>query len=204
MKFFMRRFTYFTIPFVFIFLASFKPVDLPKTFTDLLSRANMMFEAPNALVSTPIIYNRAMSYEYALKYTDKNFEIRYAVRPSDNLWKEYELAEKSKKKSDVNINPDSTYLSAFQTVIANASNGEFPKVTEFDKAAVKVEFNADWGGTVIIHPRKEFGQDYKFCMIVAIHKSHAGEAYIFYLSDKQDGFNDLVAPAFHSLLFNRL
>ena len=163
-----------------------------------------MFEAPKTLVPTAIIYNHAMSYEYALKYPDKNFEIRYAVRPSDNLWKEYMAAQKSKAKSAVNINPDSTYQSAFQTIIANASNGEFPKITEFQKEAVKREFNADWGGTVIIHPRKEFGQDYKYCMIIALHRSHAGDAYIFFLADKQEGFNDLVAPAFHSLLFNQL
>jgi len=200
----MHKLKYVIAVVILISLASFTPEDLPKSFTDLLSRADMMFEAPKTLVSTPVVFNKAMAYEYALKYPDKNFEIRYAVRPSDNLWREYEHAEKNKKPGSVNVNPDSMYLAAFQSVITNTTNNEYPKITEFQKEAVKAEFNADWGGTVVIHPRKEFGQDYKFCMIVAIHKSHAGDAYIFYLSDTDDGFNDRVAPAFHSLLFNRL
>jgi hypothetical protein len=200
----MFRFNFLVTAAFALFLTSFAYEELPKSFTDLLSRADMMFEAPKGLVPAAVVYNRAMSYEYALKYADKNFEVRYAVRPADKLWRDYELAEKNKKKGDTIVHPDSTYLSAFQTIIANASNGEFPKVTEFQKASVKAEFHADWGGTVVIQPRKEFGQSYKYCMIVALHKSKAGDAYIFYLSDTKEGFNDLVAPAFHSLMFNSL
>ncbi len=205
----MHRLKYVIASTVVLFLTSFAPQDLPKTFTDLLSRADMMFEAPKDLVPTPVVFNHAMSYEYALKYPDKNFEIRYAVRPADNLWKEYYAAEKNKKKGDINISPDSMYTAAFQSIIANASNGEYPKITEFQKAAVKAEFNADWGGTAFLHPRKEFGQDYKYCMVVAIHKNKAGDAYIFYLSDSENefsdtGFKEHVLPAFYSLLFNKL
>jgi len=189
---------------IIFLLTSFTPVSLPKAFTDLLSRADMMFEAPDSLLPAKIIENKSMTYEYAIKYPDKNFEVRYAVRPSDHLWKEFELAEKTRKKGDINTNPDSAYLSLFQTVILNCSGGEFREITAFEKAAVKSEFNADWGGTVFFHPRKEFGQQYKYCMVVALHKSRAGDAFIFYLSDTRDNFNDLVLPAFHSLRFNNL
>ncbi len=161
----------------------------------------MVFESPDSLISTPIIFTHAMSYEYAIKYPGKNFEIRYAVRPSDNLWKEYERNIKNIKKCDINTNPDSTFLSAFETVILNVS-GKLPKITEFDKLAVKNEFNADWGGTVAVEPRKEFGQNYKYCMIVALHKSKKGDAYIFYLANSTEGFNQLIDPAFHALRFN--
>lgn len=184
-----------------LLFASFAITDLPKTFTDLLSRADMVFESPDSLVATPVIYTRAMSYEYAVKYPDRNFEVRYAVRPADNLWREYEQNKKNIKKGDISTNPDSTFLSAFETIILNVSGG-LPKITEFDKVAVKNEFNADWGGTVAIKPRKEFGQQYNYCMIVALHKSRKGEAYIFFLSDSTQGFNQMVAPVFHSLRFN--
>lgn len=183
-----------------IVFSSFASPGLPKTFTDLLSRADMVFDSPDTLISTPVIYNRASGYEYAIKYPDKNFEIRYAVRPTDNLWREYEQNIKNIKKGDINTNPDSTFLSAFQTIILNVS-GKLPDITEFDRAAVKNEFNADWGGTVVVEPRKEFGQNYKYCMIVALHKSRKGDAYIFFLSDSTDGFNGMVVKAFHALRF---
>jgi hypothetical protein len=48
---------------------------------------------------------------------------------------------------------------------------------------------------------KEFGQNYKYCMLVALHKSNIGDAYYFYLSDTKDDFNNNMDPAFHSLKF---
>jgi len=182
-------------------LVSFSSAGLSKNFAHLLTRANMIFVAPDSLMPALIIENRSMPYDYALKYPDKKFEIRYAVRPTDSVWREYEQYDYNPYATNKVVNPDSAYLSAFQTVILNCSGGESPKVTEFQKEAVNAEFGADWGGTVFIHPRMEFGQSYKYCMIVAIHKNRAGDAYIFYLSDSQDGFSEAVAPAFHSLKF---
>ena len=160
----------------------------------------MVFESPDSLASTPVVFTRALRYDYAIKYPHKNFEVRYMVKPSDNAWKEYDLHKKDIKKGDINTNPDSIYLSAFQTIILNVSGG-LPAIKEFDKNSVKQEFNADWGGTVALIPRKDFGQNYNYCMIVALHKSHLGEAYIFYLADSAEGFNESVAPVFHALKF---
>jgi hypothetical protein len=201
MKKLIKTTTLFSLLVAGIFaLTSFATDSLPKTFTDLLTRTNMVFESPDSVASTPLIYTHAISYEYAIKYPHKNFEVRYDVKPSDNAWKEYELHKKEIKKGDINTNPDSTCLSAFQTIILNVS-GTLPNVTEFDKTSVKQEFNADWGGTVAVVPRKEFAQNYKYCMIVALHKSHKGDAYIFFLSDSPDGFNESVATVFHALKF---
>ena len=183
-----------------LFLTSFGSVVLPENFVKLLSRANLNFACPDSLLSTPVLSTYGITYEYAIKYPHKNFEVRYAIRPCDNLWKQYELNKKNIKKGDIETNPDSVYMSAFETFILNVS-GQLPKITEFDKASVKNEFNAAWGGTVAVIPRKEFAQNYKYCMIVALHKSHQGDAYIFYLADSTDGFDRLLAPAFHALKF---
>ena len=204
----MKQFTKAASPFTLsvaaiLVLVSFAANNLPKTFTNLLSRADMVFDAPDSLASTPIIPTHAISYEYAILYPHKNFEIRYDIKPSDNAWKEYELHKSEMKKGDINTNPDSTFLSTFQTIILNVS-GTLPNITEFDKASVKQEFNADWGGTVAVVPRKEFAQHYKYCMIVALHKSHQGDAYIFYLADSPEGFNESVTTVFHALKFKTL
>ena len=182
-------------------LTSFTSDNLPKTFTDLLDRANLTFQKPAGLEETKTIENRQMNYEYAIKYLKKKFEVRYAIRPLDDLLRDYKEKEKNKKPGDINIHPNKLYSSLLQVTTLNISGGQLPEVTLFDKQAVKQEFNADWGATTFVEVGEEFGQKYKYCMIVAIHKDNLGDAYFFYLSDSKDGFDELMNPAFHSLKF---
>lgn len=186
---------------LFFVLTSFTSDNLPKTFTDLLERANLTFQKPEGLLECKTIENGQMNYEYAVKHPEKNFEVRYAIRPLDNSIREFEESEKNKQKGDVNIHPNNLYSSLFQLTILNISGGKLPKITVFNKEAVKEEFNADWGATTFVEVGKEFGQDYKYCMIVAIHKDNFADAYFFFLSDSRDGFDDLMSNAFHSLKF---
>src|SRR4029078_4003442 len=130
---------------------------------------------------TDPIENRQMNYEYALISKSKDFEVRYAIRPMDNFIKEYNEREKNKKPGEINIHPNKFYAQTFQATVLNISGGQLPESTTFDKDAVKSEFNADWGATTTVELGKEFGQDYKYCMVVAIHKDNVGEAYYFYL-----------------------
>lgn len=182
-------------------LTSFTSDSLPKTFTDLLDRANMSFVKPIGLEETTPIENTEMNYEYALKYPKKRFEVRYAIRPLDNLLLEYEENEKNKESGAIYIHPNKLYSSLLQVTALNISGGQLSEVIEFDKEAVKQEFNADWGATTIVGVGEEFGQDYKYCMIIALHKDNVADAYFFYLFDTKKGFDDLIKPAFHSLKF---
>lgn len=186
---------------VFFLLTSFTSDTLPKDFTRLLKRGGLVFTAPEGLVEAPVIENRQMNYEYALKYPAKNFEVRYAIRPLDVLIKDHEKREKNKKPGDIYIHPNTLYTSLLQVTVLNISGGQLPEITEFDKDAVQQEFNADWGAVTFVEVGKEFGQNYKYCMVVAIHKDHVADAYFFYLSDSKDGFEELMDPAFHSLKF---
>lgn len=186
---------------LFLVLTSFSSDNLPKTFTDLLDRANLTFQMPTGFEETKTIENRQMNYEYAVKHPKKKFEVRYAIRPLDNLIRDYEEKEKNKKPGDINIHPNKLYSSLLQVTTLNISGGQLPEITVFDKQAVKQEFNADWGATTFVEVGKEFGQKYKYCMIVAIHKDNFADAYFFYLSDSKDGFDELMNPAFHSLKF---
>lgn len=182
-------------------LTSFGANNLPKTFTDLLNRGKLTFQEPAGFVKTPTIENSQMNYEYAIKHPKKNFEVRYAIRPLDNLLRDHEEKEKNKKSGDIHIHPNKLCSSLLQMTTLNISGGQLPEVTVFDKEAVKQEFNADWGATTFVEVGKEFGQEYKYCMIVAIHKDNFADAYFFYLSDTKDGFDELMNPAFHSLNF---
>jgi hypothetical protein len=50
-------------------------------------------------------------------------------------------------------------------------------------------------------PVPEFGQDYKHCLFVFLHKQGVGDAYIFYMTDDNTKIPDLMMPIFHNLRF---
>jgi hypothetical protein len=183
---------------LFLVLTSFSSDNLPKEFTDLLARANLTFTRPTDLIETNCIENRQMNYEYALKHPNKSFEVRYAIRPMD--WK----LENYKKEGG--IHPNKVSVSLFQATLLNigidgTASGQLPGIGYFDSTAVKKEFNADWGASAFVNIGKQFGQDYKYCLAVTIHKNFVGDAYFFYVSDNKDEISKLMDPSFHSLKF---
>lgn len=171
-------------------------------YNNLLQRSTLTFLQPEGFDTIPVIQNSAMEYEFAIKHRTKNFEVRYAIRPLDTLLQEYTEKEKNKQPGDINLNPNNLYATLLKATTLNISNGYLPEMVVFDKTAVKEEFNADWGGTTYVEVGKEFGMGYKFCMIVAIHKDNIADAYLFFLSDNAENFNDIMLDAFHSLKFN--
>jgi hypothetical protein len=99
---------------------------LPKTFTDLLDRGNLTFQEPIGFEETKTIENRQMNYEYAIKYPKKKFEVRYAIRPLDELILDHEEREKNKKPGDINIHPNKLYSSLLEITTLNISGGQLP------------------------------------------------------------------------------
>lgn len=185
----------------FLLLTSFALSDLPKEFVELLDRAKMEFTEPAGYKQTKPIENGQMNWELAYKHPGKRLEVRYAIRPMDDLLKQYKESESTKKEGDIYIHPNQWYKSVFEATVLNISGGQLPEYSIFDKSAVKKEFNADWGATVGVLAGKEFGQDYKFCLFVFIHKDNLGDGYIFYLYDDKEVLHDEMMPIFHCLKF---
>lgn len=173
----------------------------PDNFTDLLSRSDLIFIQPENFSSVEIIDQNNMQYELALKHNTKNFEVRYAIRPLDDLIKTYEKKEKNKKEGDINIHPNNLYKTLLQSTTMNISGGYLPEIVVFDSLAVRQEFNADWGATTYVEVGNAFGANYKYCITVAIHKNNVADAYLFFLSDNTENFDDVMLTAFHSLKF---
>jgi len=144
-----------------------------------LDTSNMIFERPKDYIEIPVIENRQMNYEKAYKHPDENFEVRYAVRTHNNNF----------------------YKQIFEMTVLNISGGKLPEYTIFGTEAVKKEFGADAGATVAVELGKEFGQDYKYCLLVYIHKNNVGDGYIFYLADDKDIITKYMNPIFHALRF---
>jgi hypothetical protein len=170
-------------------------------FKSLLAECGMYIEIPTGFIESEIIENEDMNYEYALKYPDKDFVIRYAIRPI--TYKVYANEEVKNELEGQKGFRNSQYEIIFKTVMLNLTGGKEYKYTVFDTDAVKSEFNANWGVTTFIdlNPNGEFGKGYKYCMFIAIHKHDIADAYYFYLANTKDQFMDNVDPLFHSLKF---
>jgi len=203
----MNKIKFFITGLCFFILTSFSSDNLPKKFTDLLDRAEMTFNQPGECSETQPIDNLQMNYEYALINNAKDFEIRYAIRPLDEMLKNYNEREKNKKPGDMNIHPNKLYAATFHAIVFNVSGGKLPsgdklpKIGVFNPEAVKKEFNADWGAFTMVEVGKEFGQNYQYCFLVTIHKDNVGDAYCFYLSNTKEGITKNMQASFHSLSF---
>lgn len=198
----MRKPTLALTAIAFAVLTAFTSDSIPNNFKAVLTRAKLEYIQPDGLVETKVMANNQVGYDYAVKYKDKNFEVRYLIMPLDSLVMQYNNSKKD--TSQTVIEPNNLFGSMFLVTAMNAGMGAnegMPNITAFDSVAVGHEYNADEGGTVFINAGKEFGQDYKYCMIVGIHKDNVADAYIFFLSNTKDGFMDMMKPAFHSLRF---
>lgn len=198
----MNKITTVAMGLFLIVLTSFTTENTTSAFQEKLLKAKMTFEMPKGFQETAIIANNQMNYEYAIKHIEKNFEVRFALRPLDDLLKAYHEKESNKKPGEVNVNPNKFYQGSFVATAMNISGGKMPKGSPFPQEAVKAEFNADWGAMTIVEAGKEFGQEYKYCMLVAIHKDNIADAYYFYLANDQETLKELVQPVFHCLKFN--
>ena len=200
----MKKAQLFTAGIFFLIFSSFTSDQLPRHFADLLNRAKMIFVAPEGMTETKCIKNKQMNYEFALKYPDKNFEVRYTIRPMDSALAQY---ERSQKKGDLMIHPNKWSATSFQATLLNiglggTESGKLPDISYFDSTAVKNEFNADWGATAFVNLGEEFGGDkYKYCLAVIIHKDNIGDGYFFYLGDDNNKIGELMKSSFHSLRF---
>ncbi len=153
--------------------------DVSWTFESLLDSNQMVFEAPEGLIEITPIENRQMNYEKAFKHPTERFEVRYAIRSHDFGF----------------------FKQLFEVTVLNISGGQLPEYSVFDSGAVKAEFGADAGATVMVQVGEEFGQDYAYCLLVYIHKKGMGDGYIFYLGDDPELISELMEPHFHALRF---
>lgn len=204
----MKKNTALAVAFITIFLCSFTNEKTTSEFQKKLLEAKMSFNMPEGYKEVPIIKNMQMNYEFAIKNIEKDFEVRYAIQPLADALKNHQEKEKNKKEDEINLDPNTLHKATFLTVLMNISGvmdltgGKTRKISTFPAEAIKAELNADWGAMTLIEVRKEFAQDYKYCMPVTIHKDDAADAYFFYLANDQQTIIELMHTVFHSLKFN--
>jgi hypothetical protein len=165
-------------------------------FLTLLDETGMMFKQPEGIIPIPIVKNMQMHYEFAVKYPDKPLEIRYAVDPLKQRVDEYNEWKKNPKPGETRIDPNNMAKSMAYVVSLNVGGGSMDAsigFNPFPPDAVKKEFGADWGGTSIIPVKNtSFGTNYKWCLMIALHKNNVADAYVFYLIDTREHLNSLL------------
>lgn len=172
-----------------------------QSFFDLLEKSKMEFKMPEGFIESSTIKNDQMNYEYVIKYQDKKFEVRYAIRPLGAMIDIYKEKVKNKQPGDYLTDPNKYFSASFQAITFNISDGKNAGRKEFDKSSVQSEFNAEWGAMTFVETGKSFSQGYKYCMMVAIHKDDCADAYIFFMADDKENIMQSALPAFHSLKF---
>lgn len=183
---------------------AFSQTELPEAFTDGLNRAKMVFEMPEGFTSTTIIENPHMHYEYAIKHDTADIEIRYAIRPFDNLIQKYEEAKKdtSGMIRTVMINPDQVSFYAKITTATGYNISKSPiKGRNLADKVIKETYNADNGMVFFVNPKAEFGKGCKYCSMYSIYKKGLGMAFIFFIGDDQFEIVDMAAKVSGSLRF---
>lgn len=169
-------------------------------FKSQLIDCGMNLTIPSGFEESKIIENDDMEYEYAIKYPDKDFELRYATRPI--TYKTYSNDSLKKEIEDQIPFRNSQYGIILETIVLNITGGVDYEIQEYGKDDVKIEFNADWGAVTFVNLNSEFGKGFKYCMIVAIHKDYVADAYYFYLANSKENFSENMEPLFHTLRFD--
>jgi len=187
-----------------IHVAKSQDIKPDESFEKIISDNNLMLDQPEGFVKTEPIKNSAMLYEYAVIDTSKHIELRYAIRSLTERVKEYKKWLETKKEGEIRINPNTMLSATLMAIAMNIAGGSNkpPSIQQFPDPAVKKDFNADAGFFTIVTPTKNFGKDYKFCMVVAIHKEDIADAYTFILTDEMENLKKYITPTiFNALRF---
>jgi hypothetical protein len=156
-------------------------------FKKVLEENHMEFTMPAGTTVIPIVKNRQVRYDYAVKFNDKPIEIRYSVFSLGNRVADYKKFLKDHPPGSAMADPNASSKTFAYTVALNVGGGVMdPKIgfNAFPPEHVKPEFGADWGGTWIVPIKNNsFGTEYKVCIMISLHRNDIADAYIMYLGN---------------------
>lgn len=183
-----------------IFVENEKKVTLSE-FTHLVDSVGLTFTMPPGHTVTSIKENKDLYYCFAFKNDTADFEIRYSIWSLKADVETYKKNKADTASKTIMVNPNLYYSGRAQSNVLNMTSGESMRVTDFPKAAVKKEFNADIGGSSFFEFKCEFGKGYKYGQMIVLHKDDVADVIITYLSNNRETHSDLMMIPFHSLVF---
>lgn len=166
-----------------------------KTFNQLVNDNQLVFTMPDGFEVTTVKKNDNVFYQYAIKDTNSNFEVRIFIKS---------IKQSSSKKEEFDFNKFSYNFMVSASL--NASGNilpDIPQIDLFPQDAVKNEFNADWGGTTAFVPKTDFGKGFNFCAFNCLRLNDVCEVYLFYMFDDYQNQQYLMQKSFMVMKFKK-
>lgn len=145
----------------------------------------IVYKIPYGFEKKDSVGPKDLKYSMSLKHSIKKLEIRYIIIPKNS----------SLKKSSNNSFRQKTEMI---TKYISKSNEEV-KFTMFRHEDAKEEYNADIGVTASFRASRDF--DFKYIILVGMHRNDYGHAYTLFLLDNIKETQQEIQKAFHSMKF---
>jgi len=164
--------------------AQSKTGNVEANFNKLLHTAGMTFKMPTGAVKAPIIKNKQLPYQYAVKYPSRGIEIRYAILPKAGITAKPTKTPLNGTSRTLVNDPFDNLSMDVATKVAGGVPDPKMQIGGFDPAEAKKQFGADKATFWMINIKNNsFANGYKFCNMVAMHKDNGANAYVFYLAN---------------------
>ena len=198
----------FTLRLLLFSFSAFSQTVSVEEFKKITDSSGLKFEMPKEYKVTKIIKNRDLDYSFAMINADSTMEVRYSIFTLKSRLKEYNDYQSSTNKTsdgmtNVMSDPNKLYWALTLSTMSNLTNGNPRQGIDYNKDAVKEEFNADFGTTVMFKLDCEYGKGYAAANLITLHKDNVADVLIVILTNIKNSdkyYSEMLIP-FHSLTY---
>lgn len=148
------------------------------SFSKLSKEADIIFTPPEELEEIAVVPMPFFPFEKAYRHKKATLEIRYAIRPLSRISIDFT------DPHGLTPAPGTVFPLVLTALIGQfAQHADAPK-HEYIAEQAKSLFNADWAAASQFKASPKAKSEYKYALLLAIHKDKRGDAYTMFL------FND--------------
>lgn len=164
-----------------------------REFLGWAGKMSITFETPAGFTETPVRENMDQAYHYAVVSADKRTEMRFTLRPYDQM--------------PANMRNRGMGFLFFMTGIDNVVRlGDAGKFSDGGPLPA-THYNADAANLIVVRWFKPdiaadaFGDGYAICLAIFMHRENVGDAYTFVLSKDKDALERTTEEQMHAMRF---
>jgi hypothetical protein len=180
------------------------PYTIPQDFASKIKNAGMYFDFPSGFEPVAVRDNPDVKYDYAVKYPNTDFEIRYFIWPYDSVTTD--SGKRATTPDEINM-VSGSFVDFYTASLLNAKGARKKKelksleIKTFSDQDAKQKFKADKTYMCLTECKSDFSKGYKYCFILGLHKEKVGAAYIYMLSNDKKWFDSMQQIIPYTLVF---
>lgn len=147
------------------------------SFEELVRESGMIFSSPEGFRNIDAVANPLFPYEHAIRNQADTLEIRYAIRPLSRLEIDYDDPHGSAP------DPNHVFPLMFQSLVTRLSNGRHSPTRVYPPEQAEEKFRAHWAAASVFDIHREFTDQFRQALLIAMHKNHTADAYVVFLFD---------------------